>query len=305
MKRRTMLRRTGVLAAVGLAGCFGNGDGSNDDGSNGSGGDTPTDGPTVVDQSIDTLTSGCGSDDGGAATYSLDEETNQVVVSGTLSTPDPCHEAVLDEVQYDAAADELSVAVAAEPESETEECVQCVGEIEYRAVIGFDGGLPGTTAVTHDGQAIDAPQREPLEIVNSGIELLGSSNSGEESVDDITFDRDANTVTATGTIEGSDSCTTAELGEVAYGLARDEVSVDVVTTQREDCEASAQALVYIDYEVTVEFSDGVPRAASVAHDGQGLASAAHASESAAAAAPPTTEKPQDARGPGTEGEPRD
>jgi hypothetical protein len=144
MDRRGLLR-TGLLPAiVALAGCL----------SDGGGGGTPAE-PTVTDTEFAVLgrTSGSQTDD---ATVTFDDAT--VTVEGTIWGSDGCQTAVLDSADYDAAADELTVAVAeATREDAGDACTQAIVETEYRARVAFDGGFPGTVVVTHDHG--DGPQQ--------------------------------------------------------------------------------------------------------------------------------------------------
>ncbi|MFC7132630.1 MULTISPECIES: hypothetical protein [Salinibaculum] len=289
MDRRRFLQQTGALGALAVAGCTSAGDdGGGDDGG---AGDSPTPTPTatptplvVTDQSIETVQSGCGS---GAETVSVDTDDGDgvVVIEGRLTTPNPCHVATLKSVAYDADSDTLRVDVGAESTGDV--CIECVGAVEYRATVAFDGGTPSTVTVTHRGESVPRGEtgERPL-LTDASLTVTDVSGSIAQTTADAEFDAAAGTVVVTGTIEGNNGCKTATLGDVSYDPAGDELSVDVQTTDRADVDedtACTQALVYIDYEATFTFDGGIPGSVSVSHDGRGVMSAGH--DSATASAP--------------------
>jgi len=74
-----------------------------------------------------------------------------VVVEGTIWGANGCKTAELAGVSYDGDADELTIAVATtDREGAGDGCTQAIVEIDYRAVVTVDGGLPGSVTVTHD-----------------------------------------------------------------------------------------------------------------------------------------------------------
>lgn len=114
------------------------------------------------------------------------------------------------------------------------------------------------------------------------FEVVEQTSAAQEPGADVEFDAGAGQVLVRGTIQGSDGCKTADLQAVDYHAAADEVTVSVVTKNRPGTgdQACTQQLVYISYEATVTFSGGIPSAASVVHDGEGVTSGAHASATA-------------------------
>ncbi|MBP1988273.1 hypothetical protein [Halolamina salifodinae] len=140
MERRTFLTAAaGLLAAT--AGCVGGGPETPDDGP----ATTPT--PSITARSLEPL-EGC--HEAGSALISADGTT--VTVEGCIVGKNGCMVAALDSATYDADADELTVRVVTEDESDTDEmCTQQIVHRGYRATVEFDGGLPGTTTVIHDG----------------------------------------------------------------------------------------------------------------------------------------------------------
>jgi hypothetical protein len=105
----------------------------------------PDEGP-IEQASIETVDTGCGSGD---EAITIDFDDGEVGVTGVVSTPNPCHEAVLDSVTVE--DDHLSVVVA--PRSTLQEgdvCVQCIGAIEYEArIVPSDVSAVETVTVEH------------------------------------------------------------------------------------------------------------------------------------------------------------
>jgi hypothetical protein len=99
-------------------------------------GQDPDDGShAVVGTSIETVDSGCGTGEDGEVEVAF--EGASVVVEGSLPAPTPCHEAVLADVEVE--GDELSLRV--DVRSTGEVCVECVGAIEYEAVVELDDAI--------------------------------------------------------------------------------------------------------------------------------------------------------------------
>jgi hypothetical protein len=172
MKRRVLLKRMAALGSAGaVAGCLGEsngpGGGGTEDGGDdgGDGGDatptetptatptetptsTPTETPTptVASEAIETEATDCLTGDQTAA---VAFEADAVVVDGSIQSPDPCHEATLETVAYDPDADRLTVGVGVADEGGA--CQSCLGVVEYRAEIDFEGALPGHVTVEHVG----------------------------------------------------------------------------------------------------------------------------------------------------------
>ena len=84
----------------------------------------------IRDTSIETLDSDCGS----ASDASVTPESDRIVIDGTIVAGNPCHEAVL----VDAAVRDGELRIGIDVESTLEEgevWIQCVGEIDYRAIV--------------------------------------------------------------------------------------------------------------------------------------------------------------------------
>lgn len=152
MNRRELLAAAGLGAGAFLAGCLGNGDG---------GGPAETDSPTssrsVAETTFDVVENTCGEGRDEASVSFGDH----VSVSGTIRGSNTCYTATLDGATYDAAADRLTVRVRSSvPEGrETAACGQCLVDIDYDAAVRFEGGLPGTVVVEHDGEQVASAER--------------------------------------------------------------------------------------------------------------------------------------------------
>ena len=160
MDRRTFLEGCGVAATISLAGCGRTGE-TDENGS------TPTDDgaigtstseqtiettsgtqPQLVGQSIATEETSCGTPDG-SATVGFASGDGSVAIEGVIAANNPCHTATLSSVDYDDTSDTLTVVIGVE--STNQMCEQCLGQAEYRASLGFIGGLPGRVVVEHGG----------------------------------------------------------------------------------------------------------------------------------------------------------
>ena len=159
MERRRLLQRLAALGGAGaVAGCLetipGSGDDDADDGEStgaptGYPTATPTQEPTpaVASETIETERTDCMTGEQGS---SVSFGTDRVVVDGKIRSPDPCHEATLETVEYDPDTDRLTVGVGVEAAG-ADACEACLGVVEYRAEVGFDGTLPGHVTVAHVG----------------------------------------------------------------------------------------------------------------------------------------------------------
>ncbi|MBX0322904.1 hypothetical protein EGH21_07660 [Halomicroarcula sp. F13] len=77
--------------------------------------------------------------------------TDAVTVEGTIWGANGCKTAALSSADYDATADELTVAVeTVDRDDAGDACTQAIVEIDYEATVQFAAGLPGRVVVTHD-----------------------------------------------------------------------------------------------------------------------------------------------------------
>lgn len=150
-----------------------------------------------------------------------------------------------------------------------------------------DAGSPadgdGSPTPGGDGTPTPAPPTttEPTTVADFTFEVTNIDSAATEPTAEVTFETGENRVRVTGTIQGSDGCKTAALEAIDYDRAADEVTLSVITEDRESAgDACTQALVYIDYEATVSFTGGLPSRAAISHDGTEITSGAHDSATA-------------------------
>jgi hypothetical protein len=105
---------------------------------------------------------------------------------------------------------------------------------------------------------------------------------------------DGGTVTVEGTLDGSDTCYTAELVRGEYVAEKDTLYVEVESVvDSEENETCAECIVEIDYEATFEFEGGTPESVRVDQRGQtsGSSSASESVSEGESDTPTATEFP--------------
>jgi hypothetical protein len=155
------------------------------------------------------------------------------------------------------------------------------------AVAGCTGSAddpesPGTDDGSGDGDGTgdgDGGGDGPAAIADASVRTVGADCLSGDQRTDIEFDDEAGRVVVTGVIEASTPCHVAVLREASYDAGEDRLRVDI-GTEDDGSDACVECVGGINYEATITFTGDVPREASVAHDGHGLASAAHDSASA-------------------------
>lgn len=181
MNRRTFLSGTVGAGALLLSGCLaggpgagpGDGDETTTDGGNGT--TTSSGNETTTENGGGNETTAVGDDDAGSpalsgtefavvsadcgvgasdAKVSLDDAAGTVAVEGTITAPSACYTASLADARYGGETDSLWVDVVTERPEDAGVCAQCLTEVEYRATLSFEGGLPARVAVTHDGEVV-------------------------------------------------------------------------------------------------------------------------------------------------------
>lgn len=165
MQRRTFIATVAAsLGTTTLAGCVGGGPGDGP-----AGGESPTDqadddptdsgtdsrtetesetapAPTMTGSSLESR-----EDCSNPGSASITAESNAVVVEGCITGKNGCQVPKLADASYDADADELAVTVTTEKSSDADTCTQQVVQRGYVATVEFEGGLPKTTVVVHEG----------------------------------------------------------------------------------------------------------------------------------------------------------
>ncbi|MEF8775870.1 MAG: hypothetical protein V5A43_05130 [Haloarculaceae archaeon] len=331
MNRRTLLRRIGALGAIGLAGCAagpdGDGDGSagDGDGSPGDGdgspgdregtpdssGTTTTPGPvSIADRSIRTITTECRGTGAETATVAIDRDETRVTVTGSIHTPDPCYEARLSDLAYDAATRTLSLDVVAEDTGEV--CVQCTGRVAYEATIDLAGGVPDRVEITHAGRSVHRGEDGTDDSTSESVDESGGSDDVSESDGpspvlesarieprqtdaapatgeggDIEFDPEAGEIVATGWVEARNGCERPTIADARYVASEETFDVAVVAAEPPHTtdEACTQVVEALPYRATFAFADEIPSAVSLTQEGYGGAAAGY---STASASEPTT-----------------
>lgn len=103
--------------------------------------------PEVRSATIETTGTSCGSGDEGTA--EIERDGDAVVVTGTLSASNPCHEAVLGDLSVSDGV--LSVPVGVQSAG-SGGCATCLGVVEYTARIELDdSGALDSVRIDHEG----------------------------------------------------------------------------------------------------------------------------------------------------------
>ncbi len=172
MRRRIFLRGTAACLGGAVASAFG---------IDGRVVDAQEAAPTVVDAELTVRDSGCG-DGSQRATVRADAAADRVTVDGVVAAPSACYTAELAGAAYDDGADALDLTVRTVEREDVDLCVQCLTAIEYRAVVTFDGGLPGRAVVHHDDEtvtesALDAAaanwRQSAFDAANTAVDATG------------------------------------------------------------------------------------------------------------------------------------
>jgi hypothetical protein len=153
MDRRALLAGIGGAIAASTAGCTGGPPtAAGSDGDDGGDETTTAGGPQLVGKSLTAELPAC-TDSEAPDRASVSREGTTVTVEGTIGGSDGCQTAALAAATYDAGADELRVDVKTE-KRKSGACVQCLVEIDYVADFSFEGGLPGSVVVSHEGEVV-------------------------------------------------------------------------------------------------------------------------------------------------------
>lgn len=173
MKRRALLRAvaaTGPVWSATIAGCTGTdvpGDGTPGSPTETGGGTptptatatpTPTSGRTrLTGEEFTVLDSGCGT---GSNRATVEWADRTVTVTGVISGRNGCYTAELKNARYVEDADELRVGVRSYNPNTEAACTQCIVDIEYRSTFEFEGGLPDTVVVGHNGERVERAESD-------------------------------------------------------------------------------------------------------------------------------------------------
>lgn len=152
MKRRQLLRALAGAGAAGLTGCTEIGPGSGP-------ANTPTpEPPDLTRQSFEVREKAC---ETGTGRATIAGAASTVTVTGVIKGSNACYTAGLQRARYDADADELRVDVRSFDPEEEDVCAECIVAIDYRAAFEFEGSLPATVTVRHNGERVATAMPEP------------------------------------------------------------------------------------------------------------------------------------------------
>ena len=260
-----LTRRNAVLGALGtgivaLAGCVSD---SGDDPESATDDQRDNDnrdetaGPTDFDVAIEGVGSDCAGVDPGDVAVFLDD--GAYVVQGTIPSPTPCYEPVVDSKRFDDGTLSLTVDVTTEEDGP---CVDCVGEIYYDATIsGADPAEVETVSITHAGgqthetPAEDIPEGVPrlvdAEITDSESRPRDGEEEGSAEVSEIDDSGETGAITITGEIPTETPHYEPVLTEVRLRGGTLSVTVDVESTREED-QMGYQVTGLVEYTTRVE-----------------------------------------------------
>ena len=292
LTRRNALVGATSLGAVMLAGCVsdeaddgsgsGNGDDGDENGDDGddtgddngtdSGDDNGDDGGDdngAIDEELELLDTTFESDEGSCSsptgdTASLEFEGTTLRIEGSSSAPNPCHECVLESAAFEGGSLSLAVSVKSTLD-EGEACIECVGEVPYRASCEFSAEVDETTfdAVTvehkegethtlveagevvdrsdSEDDADDSAQEETASVLGYQIQSAdhsSSTGSSEVGDSDMEYSHSGDTVTIKGWIITRTPCydpviydASVEGGELVVGVSARHTAEDEVCTQ--------------------------------------------------------------------------
>jgi hypothetical protein len=236
----------------------GNGDDGNSDDASGDGIDLP-DGVSTA--SIPTANTDCGTSDADRFDAELGET---VTINGTLSAPNPCHEAVFSEITLEGG--ELGVTIDVEDTSGDTGCVECIGEVSYEATIELDDVEVTKATLTHvtgGTYTIEGSRTYPNPTVtDTAIEMVGAE-CGTEDDATANIEPGEEAVEITGTVIASNPCHRAVLSDVTVDGSKLDVEVGLEETETDVCESCTGAISY-EATVTIEEMKGL-NTVSVSH----------------------------------------
>jgi len=170
------------------------------------------------------------------------------------------------------------------------------------AVAGCTGGATDPESPgTDDGSGNRETGSGSTAIADASVRTVGTECLSGDQRADIEFNDEAGRVVVTGVIEASTPCHAAVLRDSSYDADEDRLRVDI-GTEDDGSESCMDCVGGVAYEAVVSFTGSAPRAAAVAHDGRGLASAAHDSASATPPGEERTDSRSETDGAGDGGE---
>lgn len=248
MRRRTLLTALSGTAA-GLAGCVGAGLPTDDDDPDDSD-DGDRDDPVIPPgASIRTLATDCGGSDD--AWVEVGREGDQFVIDGMTPAPNPCHEAIVPELDLVDGALEVTLGVASTLEDGVG-CVQCQGAVRYELRVDVDPETIDDVTVHHqhgETHRIDPDGEEPS-VTEATIETTNADcGTGEDG--GVEVDQDGSQIRITGTRPSPNPCHRATLEEASIADRALRLTVDVASSLDEG-EGCIECVGQLEYDVTVE-----------------------------------------------------
>jgi hypothetical protein len=269
-----LTRRTAILGALGLgagalAGCITEDDGpaaddetgDDDTGDENNGAGDGGNDDTALSGSIERVGSDCAGPDPGVV-YA-DEENGVYTVEGTLPSPTPCYEPVLDSTAL--ADGTLSLTVDVVEEELDGDCVTCSGKVLYEATIeGADPAAVDRVEVTHATgetdtvEADDFSTRRP-ELIDAEIKESVSDARSSETDDESQIDlaelssvseSETGAIELHGTIPTNTPHYEAVLDDASVQGTALEVAIDVESTlddEDDESDAGTQVLGVVFY----------------------------------------------------------
>jgi hypothetical protein len=167
-----------------------------------------------------------------------------VSLAGVKTASNPCQEVVLNTAVSGA---ELSVDVATEPQEDSDDCIQCIGSLEYEATVALSNDAVETVTVSHgeDGPTttvdadeapdeiveesnettpVETPESDPEPHVERIDTVETACATGEDSIQ---ATRDGDSLSVEGVIGAPDPCHTATVSGISLSESALEVVVDV------------------------------------------------------------------------------
>lgn len=207
---------------------------------------------SVVSVTVDTIETGCGSPDADDSTYERDG--NVVDVSGVLTAPNPCHEAV---ANAEVDGNDLTVFVDPKAEDDVEICTDCIGEIEYEVTVELSSDDVDSVDVVHGSDTGSSSASGGVEDEDGApslesVETLDTACATENETADGTLD--SGLVTVEGLVEASNPCHEVEVTDLRLDGQTLTVEVDVESTLDEGA-ACQDCIGQLEYEATISVDD--------------------------------------------------
>lgn len=248
------------------------GEGRNDD--TGGSDDSDTDDATnlsIIDSSIVNQWSDCANGDAKATVV---RDGAEYLIDGLAMAPNPCHEAVLRDINTADGDLRVSVDIAHSELGENEECVECHGAVGYNVLTEIEASdSVERVLVSHGAEEFEILHEEfstdPF-VYDTEIETV-EAECGESDIDEASVSLEDGALTVNGRLSASNPCQEAQLDDLF--LVGGEMNVEVSLTAREtgDEDSSCTNCVgEIAYEVTANLiNDELVEAIVVKHaDGE-------------------------------------